>query len=68
MNFRVLRRALSGIDAYIRDRWFCDEWFIAWRLRTSPADANDVFREFRLLRPPRDRYWADPFPVHVGNS
>ncbi|MEP6620689.1 MAG: hypothetical protein ABJE47_15295 [bacterium] len=47
------------------------QWFIAYRYIKNMPDASDVpdgapYR-FKELMPPRDRIWADPFPVaHDG--
>ena len=59
---------LKAMVAYLRRKLFREQWFIAWRLREHPEDPNNVFCRFHHLRPPRDRYWADPFPVRVGTS
>ena len=40
-----------------------DQWYVAYRFRTSPADANNSFHKFKRLVPPKDRFWADPFAV-----
>ena len=47
-----------------------DQWFIAYRFGPGGTD-GDVpdtrLREFTRLVPPKDRMWADPFPiVHDG--
>jgi hypothetical protein len=43
-----------------------DQWFLAYRF--SKQDSWDGSLEgFRCLVPPRDRFWADPFPIeHAG--
>ena len=43
---------------------FCfDQWTLAYRFRTSPTDPNNSFYRFTHLTPPKDKFWADPFPV-----
>lgn len=38
-----------------------DQWFVAWRFG-DPAEDGD-FGNYRRLMPPKDRIWADPFPL-----
>ena len=44
---------------------FFDQWTVAYRFRTSPTDPNNSFYRFTHLVPPKDKFWADPFPVKV---
>ena len=43
--------------------FFFDQWTLAYRFRTSPTDPNNTFYRFNHLTPPKDKFWADPFPV-----
>jgi hypothetical protein len=48
-----------------------EQWFIGYRVRKPPADGFDTpdlspYR-FKSLLPPRDRFWADPFPVRAND-
>jgi len=42
---------------------FYDQWQLAYRFRNSPDDPNNSFYRFNYLVPPKDKFWADPFPV-----
>jgi hypothetical protein len=42
-----------------------DQWFIAYRFDSGARWTGDL-RGFTHLMPPRDRYWADPFPIARG--
>ncbi len=38
------------------------QWFLAYNFK--PVDEiDDTFYRFKHILPPKDRYWADPFPV-----
>lgn len=45
-----------------------EQWHLAWHW--SPAETHGVphgsFRRYRIMTPPRDRYWADPFIATEG--
>ena len=45
-----------------------DQWFVAYDFAPGAPPEVGVpetsFRTFRQLNPPRDRLWADPFPVY----
>jgi hypothetical protein len=46
---------------------FREQWFLAHRLGETRPLALPEPGDFRPWLPPRDRYWADPFPVrHEG--
>jgi hypothetical protein len=53
----------SKIDSAIH----FDQWSLAYRFRTSGTDANNTMYRFKELQPPKDRFWADPFPVKVDD-
>ena len=44
-----------------------DQWSLAYRFKAGPTDTNDAFYRFKYLLPPKDRFWADPFPVKAGD-
>ncbi len=52
--FRLARRA---IDKLI----YTDQWILIYRFSDGLATS---LRQFKTLRPPKDRFWADPFIVH----
>lgn len=47
---------------------FFDQWTLAYRFRTSETDPNNSFYRFTQLVPPKDKFWADPFPVKVDGK
>ena len=40
---------------------FRDQWALAFKISASQEIAN-TFYDFKLIIPPKDRLWADPFP------
>ena len=47
----------------LRDVWYLNQWSIAYRLHPGSDGPDPGLHRFKLLRPPADRFWADPFPV-----
>lgn len=45
-----------------------EQWFVAYQFRPAPAVSPEAFYRFRALLPPKDRFWADPFPVEQGGK
>jgi hypothetical protein len=45
-----------------------NQWSLAYRFKSNPDDPNDTFYKFRHLTPPKDRFWADPFPLKSGEQ
>ena len=44
-----------------------DQWALAYRFRSGPADSNNTLYRFKNLLPPKDRFWADPFAIKSGD-
>ena len=55
---RIARRGLQKL-------LYVEQWFIAYRFGGGDRWWGDG-RDFHRLVPPRDRYWADPFPLQRG--
>jgi hypothetical protein len=59
---RVIGRiARRGIEKALT----VEQWFIGYRFGRAEPWSGDL-RPYRLLMPPQDRYWADPFPLERG--
>lgn len=46
-------------------------FFEQWSLLVSNNNNDEMlttWSDFKLLRPPKDRFWADPFPWHVNGE
>lgn len=58
MGGRIVQRAVQKLT-------HIDQWSIAYRF--APEEAwNGSLEGFFRLEPPKDRFWADPFPITVG--
>lgn len=55
MSLKMLGRGLEKLRCV-------DQWLLAWRFAETPHEAPEL-GEFSCLTPPRDRFWADPFPL-----
>ena len=63
----LCKLSLAYAAAKIRYSFFFDQWSLAYRFKTSADDPNNSFYRFNHLIPPKDKFWADPFPVkHDG--
>jgi len=64
------RLAARYVREKARDLTRIDQWGLAFRFAPGKVcgHAPDLapFR-FRTLTPPLDRFWADPFPLHIGD-
>jgi hypothetical protein len=64
---RLCKLCLGYAATKLRYAFFFDQWSLAYRFRTSVDDPNNSFYRFNYLIPPKDKFWADPFPVrHEG--
>jgi hypothetical protein len=66
-NVEMIRAGLRLAGRFatdkVRDLAFLDQWALAYRMHPGSTGPDPGFHRFRLLLPPRDRFWADPFPV-----
>lgn len=71
-NSEMLRLLSKQASRYVasktRNLYLFDQWSLAYRFKSDPSDMNDALYRFRYLIPPRDRFWADPFPVKAGDK
>ena len=51
----------------LRHAVFVDQWALACRMHPGSDGPDAAMHRFKLLQPPRDRFWADPFPVADRN-
>jgi hypothetical protein len=65
----VIRIAARAASFAVRSALWREQWFIAYgpASRSSPG-FDHAFGRFNRLIPPSDRFWADPFPVKVGDT
>jgi hypothetical protein len=64
---KLWKLSLAYAAAKVRYAFFFDQWSLAYRFKTSADDPNNSFYRFKHLIPPKDKFWADPFPVkHEG--
>jgi hypothetical protein len=55
------RSARRGLQKLL----YVDQWFLAYRFGREERWQGNV-RRFTRLMPPKDRIWADPFPIEQG--
>lgn len=60
---RLCKLTWSYAAQKARYSFFFDQWQLAYRFRNGPDDPNNSFYRFNYLIPPKDKFWADPFPV-----
>ena len=64
---KLWRLSCNYAASKFRYAFFFDQWTLAYRFRTSATDPNNSFYRFNHLTPPKDKFWADPFPIkHEG--
>jgi hypothetical protein len=56
---------------YAMRKWselrYRNQWSLGYRIDRRPGEPSRVLHRFKAVLPPRDRFWADPFPLqHEG--
>jgi hypothetical protein len=55
--------------AFKKSRWLSrEQWFVAYKLNRDQSSIDNTYYRFKKLIPPKDRFWADPFPIKDGNK
>lgn len=70
-NGEVCRLLTRFVLRYVSSKWenrvFFRQWFIAYKISSNTTRMDQTYYSFKRLIPPKDRFWADPFPVkHEG--
>lgn len=67
--FRLAVGIAGRATARTVEKAFCAEtWSLAYRFKANADDRNNTFYKFKYLLPPAGKFWADPFPVKVGEK
>ena len=71
-NFETLRLASRLASRYAADKLkelaSREQWSLAYRLHPGAPGPDPGLHRYKLLLPPADRFWADPFPVTVDDG
>ena len=69
-NSEMLPRLTQLGGKYVASKFsaalYSDQWALAYRFRSGSSDPNNTLYRFKELLPPKDRFWADPFALQVG--
>ena len=65
---KLIQLSLNYAASKVESLLFFEQWTIAYRFRTSSTDPNNSFYRFHHLVPPKDKFWADPFPVRFQDK
>src|SRR5439155_13295495 len=60
----ISRYAVEKMQAYV----LSEQFFLAYGRRQTTTRTIFGWHHLRHLTPPRDREWADPFPIRYGDS
>lgn len=59
----LLRLSGRAARRLVEKTFTFEQWCLAYRFSFGATDANDTLYKFKHLIPPKDRFWADPFPI-----
>lgn len=66
-NAEMLKLGVRLARRYVADKAqaavYRDTWALACRVHAGAPGPDPGFHRYKLLTPPRDRFWADPCPV-----
>lgn len=55
--------------SHVRARLSQEQWIIGYRRSPGAQGLPDLApHRFRMMVPPTDRFWADPFPIHIDGK
>ncbi len=63
MTALALRLGRRAAAHKVRKAIYHDQWALACRVHPGSPGPDPAFNRYKTLLPPRDRFWADPFPV-----
>jgi hypothetical protein len=70
-NLTMLKTIASHESRFVRDRtidhYNINQWRMAYKFTSAEQFFDHNFADYHWLLPPKDRSWADPFPVQIGD-
>ena len=67
MISRLARLGSKYIASHFQNALNMEQWSLAYRFRTGAGDTNNTLYRFKNLTPPKDRFWADPCAIKLGD-
>jgi len=71
-NLTIVKAIASNVSRFVRDRItnrrYIDQWVIAYKYATCEECGDRKLADYHWLIPPKDRFWADPFPVQTDDG
>jgi hypothetical protein len=68
-NLVMLKAIGSQLSRFVHERArnlrYFDQWAMAYKYTACELGIDRHFADYRWLIPPKDRFWADPFPVRA---
>jgi hypothetical protein len=58
-----VKLAARLVGHQLRKQVYLNQWFLAYHMATDAIGPAECLYQFREVFPPKDRFWADPFPV-----
>nr|WP_298927232.1 hypothetical protein [uncultured Allomuricauda sp.] len=62
--FRIYHRIIIG---WIKRRFFFNQWILLFKFEKKRQLSKSFWR-FKRIVPPKDRFWADPFPIEKNGK
>jgi hypothetical protein len=62
------RMSKDYVMSQVEHRLSFDQWILAYRFKSGRNDINGSPHKYTYLTPPKDKFWADPFPVKLGDK
>jgi hypothetical protein len=57
------RLAGRAVTKVWHDSVYLDQWCLAYQFNANPSNGTSALYRFKYVIPPKDRFYADPFPV-----
>ncbi|HEY7650915.1 MAG TPA: hypothetical protein VID04_18100 [Methylomirabilota bacterium] len=68
MTFLLAGHLWRYVKKKIYDALYRSQWAVGFKLGTDTNSLFSVPRDFTIIEPPPDRFWADPFVVRAKDS
>jgi hypothetical protein len=63
----LVKMGSRNLTRSLRNLAFKERWYLAYKLGNSHG-IPESFADFQYMIPPKDRFWADPFPIEKDGA
>ena len=67
-NTFLIKKLLKNLSKKFKNAFYFNQWSLMYKFNKNSDSYSKSFYNFSRIKPPNDRFWADPFVVFKNNK